>query len=309
MLEWLTWEDVRSLADSELTWANLKSFGNSAFTTSLVGALAGAFAGAVAAQRIAERGKQSDQLLAEFRSTNAALTLAFSICNVAMAFKRQNAKPLYEAFVKNKADLLAHHQKLNAGEVKNGTPFSLEADLRSLQPPEIPLPLLETQVYDRLSATARPLALVTAIAAAYTALATAMRGRDELIMSWKSLDQQQFLQLMPTVYFGLPGNKTVDTRYADMLRAMFDGANNIIFFGELLCTDLAEHGANLQKKAHSRKLKQKLKKIHKVDFSKARAEGLMPSHAEYADWLQGFVRAPEEPTMLGRARKLFRTSH
>src|SRR5688500_8489592 len=80
------------------TWENAKLFGNSAFTTSLIGALAGAFAGAVAAQRVAERSKRREELTKELRNTNAAITLAFSIVNGALAVKKQHVIELKGAY-------------------------------------------------------------------------------------------------------------------------------------------------------------------------------------------------------------------
>jgi hypothetical protein len=60
---------------------------NSNLFTSLIGALAGAFAGAYGGQLIVERSKTRDELLKEMRNTNAAIMLAFGMCNTALSLR------------------------------------------------------------------------------------------------------------------------------------------------------------------------------------------------------------------------------
>jgi hypothetical protein len=76
------------------SWENLKSLGNSAFTTSLLGALAGAWFGARSAQRVAERGKLREELTKEIRNVNAANALSFGIVNSMLALKKQHVAAL-----------------------------------------------------------------------------------------------------------------------------------------------------------------------------------------------------------------------
>ena len=84
------WQSV----DPWFAWENLKSFANSAFSTSLVGALAGAYFGARSAQRVAERGKVRDELTKEIRNVNAAIALSFGIANSMLALKKQHVAAL-----------------------------------------------------------------------------------------------------------------------------------------------------------------------------------------------------------------------
>ncbi len=71
-----------------LSWLNLAAFFNSAFATSL----AGAYAGAKAAQKIAERIKERSEIQIQIRNTNAAITIAFIICNAAISLKNNRPK-------------------------------------------------------------------------------------------------------------------------------------------------------------------------------------------------------------------------
>src|SRR5690349_16473622 len=81
-----------------IDWESLKAFANSAFTTSLVGALAGAFAGARAAQVIAERSKLRDEISKQIRDTNAAMVVSFTIANSVLALKKQHVAELKTSY-------------------------------------------------------------------------------------------------------------------------------------------------------------------------------------------------------------------
>src|SRR5271166_3728954 len=79
-------------------WPYAENFLNSVFFTSIAGAFAGALGGAWAAQRIAERVKSKDELIKEFRATNASILLAFGICNTLIVAKRQVTLPMKSRF-------------------------------------------------------------------------------------------------------------------------------------------------------------------------------------------------------------------
>jgi hypothetical protein len=101
-----------------IRWEDAKGFFNSAFTTSLLGSLAGAFAGAVAAQRIVERGKRREELLSEIRNTNAAIVLAFGVCNLYLTLKKQSVKAMGESYCSLRKDVLAILRKQEAGGLR-----------------------------------------------------------------------------------------------------------------------------------------------------------------------------------------------
>lgn len=259
-------------------------FFNSAFTTSLVGALAGAYAGATAAQRIAERAKERDQLLTQIRNTNAAIMVAFGICNAAISLKKQQTKALCESFFAKKVELTEFQRKRKAGGIASDTPFEFQADLRSLQVPLVPIDVLRTQVYEKLSVSGRPLALVATLAGALTSLSDTITNRNQLIESFKRLNPET----LPALYFGLPyGDGHVSTEYADTIEAIHNLIDDVIFFSNLLCRDLTKHGNKILDKYKSR-FNDKLETIHTIDFANAKTVGLMPHDEQYVDWLSGF---------------------
>lgn len=270
-----------------LTWENATTFLNSAFSISLLGALAGAYAGATAAQRIAERTKERDQLLTQIRSTNAAIMVAFGICNAALSLKKQQTIALCETFVAKKNELIEFMRKRKAGEIPGDTPFEFQADLRSLQMPLGPIDVLRTQVYEKLSVSGRPLALVATLAGALSSLADTITNRNNLIVGFKHLAPEAH-KALPALYFGLPfGGGHVSTEYADTIEALNTLTDDVIFFSDLLCKDLADHGNRILD-TYKTRFKDKLESINAIDFTNARTAGLMPREENYADWLHGF---------------------
>jgi len=288
--------DVSDLA----TLQNLKDLGNSAFTTSLVGALAGAYAGAKAAQIIAERGKQSDLLIAEFRNTNSALMLAVSICNISIAFKKQHSLPLLTEFNQLEQSFRQFHAQREADEIPPEQPFRFSANFRSVPTPVIPLRALENVVFDRLSAVGRPLSLVAELSAQISGLAATIALRANYIPTISEKIPNNPGEAI-ALYFGLPMQNSVDTRYKDAMEALLEQSDYLIFFSQLLCNDLTEHGVELKERARRLKLKVKLGDLVRYDFSVPQTEGLMPDPAKYESWIKGFVKAPKQP---GRWQRL-----
>lgn len=271
-----------------MSWENLAAISNSAFTTSLVGALAGAYAGAYAAQKIAERSKERAEFQAQIRNTNAAITLSFIVCNAAISLKRQQTKGLCDAYFKKKAELESFSEKRKAGEIFPGIPFEFQADLRSIPFPAVPIDALRSLVYEKLSVSARPLALVATLAGALSSLADTIANRNGLIASFKELSPQVREAALPALYFGRPyGEGHVSTEYLDTMTGLQNLTDDVIFFSHLLCKDLATHGNKVLDKFKSQ-FKGVLEQIHAIELSPEKTAGLMPPDEQYSEWLSGF---------------------
>ncbi|TXH90629.1 MAG: hypothetical protein E6Q78_02265 [Rhodoferax sp.] len=258
--------------------------------TSLVGALAGAFAGARAAQRVAERAKESDNLLAQLRATNAALTVAFTICNSFIQLKKQHIRPLRVSFTTQLAELQEFHRQRNAGEIPREQPFQFLADLRSVQLPLMPVEVLQRLVFDKLSVTGRPLALAASIADTIDSVQGLMQKRTELVNQFRAIPPGG-QGLTVALYFGLPyGDGRVSTEYKDTLEGLFSQIDNGIFFSELLCKDLKAFGDETLVR-YKKIAKKTTEHVSEIDFQLARDEGLLPDESQFSDWLRGFAKA------------------
>ncbi len=271
-----------------MSWENLAAISNSAFTTSLVGALAGAYAGAYAAQMIAERSKERAEFQTQIRNTNAAITLSFMVCNAAISLKRQQTKGLCDTYFKKKAELEGFLQKRKAGEISPDIPFQFQADFRSIPFAAVPIDALRSLIYEKLSVSARPLALVTTLAGALSSLADTTANRNGLIASFKELSPQDREAALPALYFGRPyGEGHVSTDYLDTMTGLQNLTDDVIFFSHQLCKDLATHGNKVLDKFKSQ-FKGVVEQIHATELSPEKTAGLMPPDEQYSEWLSGF---------------------
>jgi hypothetical protein len=270
-------------------WDEIKAFFNSVFFTAIAGSLAGAFAGAWAAQRIAERGKYRDQLLKEIRDTNAATTIAFGICNSLLSVKKQHVKALMENYANQRAALLEHKRKRDAGEIPRDAEFHFFADLQTLSLPPLPVDVLQRQIFEKLSIRGRPLNLTTTLGQSIHGLSTMLERRNQLIESYKSSGKP----LDPALYFGLPQRGAVNEDYPSAIKGIYDQSEDSIFFSQLLCKDLVEHCRQVAARFKT-EFGRGAPQVSEPDFVKAEQAGLMPDGANYRDWLTMFKKAEPE---------------
>lgn len=267
---------------------------NSNFSIALVGGFTGAFAGAWGAQRIAERSKRRDDLLKELRNTNAATMAAFSTCNAALALKKQHVQPMYEQFVKDKDALQDFLRKRATGQNQGNASFHFTADLRTIPTLEAPVDTLKELVFHRISAYGRALALVSVLDQSIIGLRNAIEQRDRIVQ--RIQDGGIANADLPNYYFGLPlSGGITNQQYPDLVEAIHSYVDDVAFFSSLLCADLPAYGEQV----HALFLKQVGKgapRVSKPDFSSPKTSGLIPSDANYGDWLRAFVPAdtPEE---------------
>lgn len=268
------------------------SFLGSAFAIALISACAGAIAGALGAQRIADRSKRRDELLTELRSTNAAMTVAFSVANTALTLKKQHVQPMHEMFVSDKARFSALIvQRVPSGSLAGREPQFL-LDLRRLAFPEFPMETLRSLVFEKISVQGRVLALVSSLGQATSGLRDSLARREKLIQEFA--DSQGAGSALAYRYFGIQttsGNTYQE--FSDLVDSIHSYTDDIAFFGQLLCSDLERHGERVQA-ALIKAGRKDAPKVSKVDFTQAHSSGLMPSDSKYSDWASAFHE--HEPT-------------
>jgi hypothetical protein len=190
---------------------------NSAFVTTLLGALTGAYFGASAAQKIAERSREKELLIHQIRNTNAAITVAWSICNSALSFKTQHIKPLCDSYRKARAD----HQKFildkKSGVLNQNEKFRFVADLRYIHKSKVPLESLQKLAFEKLSVASRILATVTTLISTYDSLETLISSRNTQVEKLKEVSTND----IPYFYFGLPSEKgELNSEYPDLMNSI-----------------------------------------------------------------------------------------
>ena len=288
---------------SALQWQEAKDFFNSAFFSASFGSLAGALGGAYAAQRIVERAKRRNELLKELRHTNATITVAFGIANSLLSLKKQHVKSLKEVFDIQKLELVDHLRKQQRGEIGEAQVFEFNADLETLSLPPLPVETLQTQVFEKLSLGGRSVSLVITLIQTLHSLSASLEKRNQLIHTYKvnaPFKPGEFLAL----YFGLRQGDYINQEYPSSLHAIYTQTEDGIFFSQLLCKDLVEHGdyiAGLFRKAYGKGAPH----VSRPDFSKAEAQNIMPNADNYAEWLTMFKNHEEAPTFTKRVLIFF----
>ncbi|MGP1716436.1 MAG: hypothetical protein ACTS9Y_04595 [Methylophilus sp.] len=266
-----------------LTWENIL---NSAFTTSLVGALAGAYAGAKAAQNIAERSKEKEEFQTQIRNTNAAITFSFMICNAAISLKKQNTKHLIDSYFQAKSVYEEYLLTKKNGTTAKEVVFEYQANLSSLPVQEVPLIALQKQVYENLSITGRPLALVSTITAMQSALNTAIVKRNEMIPEFQKLSLEDRKGAFLALYFATPyGEGHTNAQYHDLMQAIHRLNDDVIFFSRLLSKDLETYGNAIMEKYKS-KFGDVIERIHPARHEDM--PGIIPLDENYQDWFTAF---------------------
>lgn len=277
------WEFILTQA----TW--VKEFANSNFFTALCASLAGAVAGACVAQRTTERAKLREEMIREIRDTNAAIMLAFTICNSLLSLKKQHVKALKTDYDETRDLAIEHAQKAQSNDTQGKGRFKIKADLKTLPHLKLPTDALQKIVFERLPTTGRPLALVISLIEAKFSLNDVIEKRNKLIEQYQTSvlgNQEHFVAL----YLGLPDvNGHTNQEYPDAMNAIHSNVDEIIFFSNLLCRDLQQHGEDLAIN-FKREFRGPIPPISKVDFGMAHSAGLMPSEDDFADWLQGFAK-------------------
>jgi hypothetical protein len=273
-----------------LDWVG--SLGNSAFFTTVFGALAGAFAGAWAAQRTAERNKLREELQKELSNTNAAIMLAYTTSNLAMSLKKQHISKMKKSYDADCERHEKHVQKARSGQAVSA--FELVGNFLKLQALSPPLIHLENIVMGRLSTAGRTLVSMSALSDAIGNLNYAISKRNDLMEKMQhSLPEGARIEHF---YLGIPyAEGKTNGEYGGYIKAMAAYNDDAIFFGCKLCEDLQAHGARLSSK-YKKRFGGDAPRIVKTDLTQAENEGLIPKDDTYESWLSGY-RAPEEATL------------
>lgn len=265
-------------------WPSIKDGLNSVFFTSIVGAGVATFAGAYIAQKIAEKNKDRDELLREIRSTNAAVTVASAILDSFFGLMRQQVKDMKEKFDRGKTQFLAQQ---NSGQVVEKIPDGQQLDLRSLLLPPMPLRVLRQLVFEKLTLSGRAPRLQIAVEESANSLRQFSEKRNEPIERYKgsNLTNERLAEL----YFGVPGKlgSSINEEYPSCMNAIHMHTKDGIFFSQLLCKDLEQHGKQLGER-FARKYGGHVPTTTSVDLSELEKSGLIPDAVHYPNWMTNF---------------------
>lgn len=267
-------------------------FLNSNIAIAFVGGFAGAIGGALGAQRIVERSRKREERLRELRYTNAAIMVGHTICNAALALKKQHVQPMREEFIRSRTNLEAFKAKRDAKQIAQDVQFQVRMDMRTYPSPTVPIETLKHIVFQEMSAIGRPLALVAVIEQSLIGLSSAIAKRDQLIQRFASGEIPE--NTHAHYLFGLPLQEGhINQEYPDLVEAIYSYVDDLAFFSYQLCADLMKHGAKVREALATRKSSQQVPHVNEVDFSGPLKTGLIPPDSQYGDWVNAFVERPE----------------
>jgi len=218
--------------------------------------------------------------------------VSFSICNAALALKKQHVLPLKDHFEKERASALAFQEKRSKGELPKDLEHRITADFQTFPGLTVPNDTLKSLVYEGISSYGRSLALVAVLEQSLVGLSDAMRKRNDIVHRFASgaIPAEHFAQF----YFGLPlPNGNTDKDYPDVVEAIYSYVDDIAFFSSMLCADLIEHGEVIRKRL-VKISKKNIPKVSTADFSTPKAKDLIPKESQYADWLSAFTKYEDE---------------
>lgn len=265
-------------------------FLNSNLAIAIIGGFAGAIGGALGGQQIVERSRWREEKLKELRHTNAAIMVAHTICNAALAVKKQHVLPMQQSFLKSKSELEEFKIKRNSGKTPKDAEFHMQMDMRTYPAPIVPMDTLKHVVFQELSVVGRPLALVAVIEQSLIGLTAAIAKRDQLIMRFATGEIHETVHA--NYYFGLPlQGGHVNQEFPDLVEGIYSYVDDLAFFSYQLCVDLMKHGTKIRE-ALVKKSSKKVPNVNEADFSGPLKSGLMPPDSQYSDWLNAFVERP-----------------
>lgn len=267
--------------------ASLPSIDVIEWVGTLIGAGFGAGIGAWMAGRIARNAKLRDELLAELRSIDVAITLCISVIDVAGALKKQYALRLLGEHESNLTRFARHREEKQAG------PFQLSINNVKLQAIAPPIIELKDLVLKNMSIS--PNGVKSMIA-----LADALGNLNGMINAYNALMEMFKIGRLPAgftpedYYLELPVRGTVNREYGTAVRGIVNYTNDVIFFTCKLSGCLTTQAIKVRDRYQ--KLSGQKHPIRRVDFS-GMAE-LLPSDSDYESWMKGW-----EEDLSGAAKK------
>ena len=275
-------------------WEYVKVFASFNFFVAFVSASAGAFGGALGAQMISEKIRRREDLQKEIRNTNAAIMVAFSICNSYLISKDHNVNPLKESFDRHKLEFEEFDKRSRKALNGERAVFEFEADFRTITPLSIRTDLLQTFAFEKISLNGRPLVLVDTLTQTISSLNSSIVKRNQLIETYRAQEPIRG-KVLTQIYFGRPDDHgNIDNTYPDSMEAIYRLTDDCIFFSKLLCDDLVAHGKKLAERYEKTISKKDVPTINQPHFEKAERIGLMPDPASYADWTSSFVKQADK---------------
>jgi len=160
----------------------------------------------------------------------------------------------------------------------------------------MPLELLRTQIFDKLSVIGRPLILTMQLVESAEGLARSINLRNRLIEEMRAKGDNVSEDYKMEKYFGTQSREGhIDRNYPDAVTAIYNQTDDGIVFSKLLYEDLIDHGMEIREK-FEKTFGKPAPPIGKPSFTQAEQLGLIPDLKEYSDWVNMAPKKTRAPT-------------
>lgn len=257
--------------------------------SALISAGFGAGIGAWMAGHIARSTKLREELLAELRSIDVAITLCASVIDVAGALKKQHVLGLLSRYESD----LARFAQYKAAEKREG-PFPLLIDNLRLQ--AIAPPIVELQILVLKEISVSPNGVKSMIA-----LADAVGNLNGMIDTYNALLGMFRNGGLPAgflpehYYLALPVGGVVNNEYGSAVRGIATYTDDVIFFACKLADCVTSQGIKVRDRFEALSGEKHL--IRRIDTFEENT-GLIPPDSAYEGWMRGW-----EEDLSGLAKK------
>lgn len=277
------WEPVNGVFTAAVPFfpwiSSLPSIDAGEWGSSLISAGLGAGIGAWMAGRIAKSSKLRDELLAELRSIDVAITLCASVLDVACALKRQHVLGLRS---KHESDLKSFAQHQASGRMAET--FVLRINNLKLQGITPPIAELQGLVLKGMNISPNGVRSLVALADAVGNLNGMFDSYNELLGMFRS-------GALPVgftpghYYLGLPVEGVVNNEYGSAVEAIAFYTDDVIFFAYKLAGCLTSQGVKVCDQYKEFSGEKRLTRSLSLVEDKA---GLIPCDSAYENWMKGW---------------------
>jgi hypothetical protein len=147
---------------------------------------------------------------------------------------------------------------------------------------------LEDVVMGNLSVSGRPRPLVAVLVQSIDTLNETIKSRNQQVAALRASDAP--LNQKVAYVFGFPCNGVIDETFGHTVFGLYKQTDDCIYFGKLLCSDLAEHGERMREE-FKRRFGGDVPRIQKVLWEARRKEGTTSSEGRLLDMAYGVLAA------------------
>ncbi|MBH3378362.1 hypothetical protein [Pseudomonas asiatica] len=239
----------------------------------------GAGVGAWGAGRIARNAKLREELLAEFRSIDVAISLCVTVSDVAGGMKLQYVSDLLHTYESNRKRFEAHK-----ASGKPRASFTARIDQMKLPTFDPPVRELQELVLKNLSISPNGVKSMLALIQAVGNLNWTTEGHNSLVEMFQHGGLPKGFTA-DDYYFEIPVGGMVNTQYGTSVRGIAKYTDDVLFFADKLVDCLTERGLKVRDRYE--KLTGEKYLVRKASTAKGK-ESLIPTDEAYAPWMSGW---------------------